>query len=42
VAAEKSTEVPANEALMYYKGDDVTVSIDGTWLTQGYSSLHGA
>ncbi|CAF3909436.1 unnamed protein product [Rotaria sp. Silwood1] len=31
--AEKSTEVAANEARMYYKGDDVTVSIDGTWLT---------
>ncbi|CAF1106956.1 unnamed protein product [Rotaria sordida] len=39
--AEKSTEVAANEARAYYKGDDVTVSIDGTWLTQGYSSLHG-
>ncbi len=39
--AEKSTQVAANEARTYYKGDDVTVSIDGTWLTQGYSSLHG-
>jgi len=41
VVAQKSTEVAANEARTYYKGDDVTVSIDGTWLTQGYSSLHG-
>jgi hypothetical protein len=41
VEAEKSTEVAANEARTYYKGDNVTVSIDGTWLTQGYSSLHG-
>jgi hypothetical protein len=39
--AAKSTAVAANEARAYYKGDDVTVSIDGTWLTQGYSSLHG-
>lgn len=39
--AEKSTEVAANEACTYYKGNDVTVSVDGTWLTQGYSSLHG-
>ncbi|CAF0855477.1 unnamed protein product [Adineta steineri] len=34
-------EVAANEARTYCKGNDVTVSIDGTWLTQGYSSLHG-
>lgn len=40
-AAEKSTQVAADEARKYYKGDDVTVSIDGTWLTQGFSSLHG-
>ena len=39
--AQKSTEVAANEARMHFKGNDVTVSIDGTWLTQGFSSLHG-
>jgi hypothetical protein len=41
VVADESTEVAANETRTYYKGNDVTVSIDGTWLTQGYSSLHG-
>jgi hypothetical protein len=41
VVAEKSTEIAANEARAYYKRDDVTVSIDGSWLTQGYSSIHG-
>ena len=39
--AEKSTEIVANEARIHFQGDDVTVSIDGTWLTQGFSSLHG-
>ena len=39
--AEKSTTVAANEAKIHFQGDDVTVSIDGTWLTQGFSSLHG-
>ncbi len=40
-AAEKSIEVAANEARLYHKSDDLGVSIDGTWLTQGFSSLHG-
>jgi hypothetical protein len=40
-AAGKSIEVAANEARLYHKGDDIGVSIDGTWLTQGFSSLHG-
>lgn len=39
--AEKSTAVAADEARSYFQGDDITVSIDGTWLTQGFSSLHG-
>jgi hypothetical protein len=40
-AALKSTEVAAEEARLYHKGDDIGVSIDGTWLTKGFSSLHG-
>jgi hypothetical protein len=40
-AAEKSTQVAADEAKVHFRGDDITVSIDGTWLTQGFSSLHG-
>ena len=39
--ADKSKEIAADESRMYCKGDDITVTIDGTWLTQGYSSLHG-
>jgi len=39
--AEKSTAVAADEARAHFQGDDITVSIDGTWLTQGFSSLHG-
>ena len=41
VLAEKSKEVAANEVRNYYHSDDVAVSIDGTWMTQGHSSLHG-
>lgn len=39
--AEKSTEIAAEEARAHFRSDDITVSIDGTWLTQGFSSLHG-
>ena len=39
--AEKSTEVAAEEARTHFRTDDITVSIDGTWLTQGFSSFHG-
>ncbi|CAF3333513.1 unnamed protein product [Rotaria sp. Silwood2] len=38
--AEKSKETAADEARKYYNSNDITVSIDGTWLTQGFSSLH--
>jgi len=40
-ATGKSMEVAADEARLYYNSDDISVSIDGTWLTQGFSSLHG-
>lgn len=39
--AQKSMSIAADEARKHFEGDDVTVSIDGTWLTQGFSSLHG-
>lgn len=39
--AEKSMKVAAEEARTHFRSDDITVSIDGTWLTQGFSSLHG-
>ena len=39
--AEKSMKVAADEARSYHNSDDISVSIDGTWLTQGFSSLHG-
>ena len=39
--AEKSTKVAAEEARAHFQSNDITVSIDGTWLTQGFSSLHG-
>ncbi|CAF1389756.1 unnamed protein product [Didymodactylos carnosus] len=29
------------EAGAYFQSDDICVSVDGTWLTQGLSSLHG-
>lgn len=41
IAAEKSTEVAAEEARAFHQGEDITVSIDGTWLTEGFTSLHG-
>ncbi|CAF3706158.1 unnamed protein product [Adineta steineri] len=34
-------EVATNEARTCCKDNDVNVSIDGTWLTQDYSSLYG-
>lgn len=40
-AAEKSMKVAADEARLYHKSDDICISIDGSWLTQGFSSLHG-
>lgn len=39
--AKKSMKIAADEARNHFQGDDVTVSVDGTWLTQGFSSLHG-
>jgi len=39
--AEQSMKIAADEARLYYNSDDITVSIDGTWLTPGFSSLHG-
>ena len=39
--AEKSMKVAAEEARAHFQSDDIIVSIDGTWLTQGFSSLHG-
>lgn len=39
--SEKSTKVAAEEARAHFQSDDITVSVDGTWLTQGFSSLHG-
>lgn len=39
--AENSTKVAAEEARAHFQSNDITVSIDGTWLTQGFSSLHG-
>ena len=39
--AEKSMEIAADEARRYRNSNDISVSIDGTWLTQGFSSLHG-
>ena len=40
-AAKKSMEVAADEARSYHGSNDIGVSIDGSWLTQGFSSLHG-
>ncbi|UJR18671.1 hypothetical protein I4U23_005579 [Adineta vaga] len=34
-------KVAANETRIHFQDDDVTVSIDSTWLTQEFSSLHG-
>jgi hypothetical protein len=39
--AEQSMKVAGDEARLYHHSDDITVSVDGTWLTQGFSSLHG-
>jgi hypothetical protein len=39
--AKVSMGVAAEEARLYHNSDDISISIDGTWLTQGFTSLHG-
>ncbi|CAF1584782.1 unnamed protein product, partial [Didymodactylos carnosus] len=40
-AADKSMSTAANEARSHFSSNDTSVSVDGTWMTQGFSSLHG-
>ncbi|CAF1611253.1 unnamed protein product, partial [Didymodactylos carnosus] len=37
----KSMQDGAQEACTHFQSKDICVSVDGTWLTQGFSSLHG-
>ncbi|CAF0865730.1 unnamed protein product [Didymodactylos carnosus] len=39
--ADKSMSTAANEARSHFSGNDISVSVDGTWMTQGFSSLYG-
>ncbi|CAF1456987.1 unnamed protein product, partial [Didymodactylos carnosus] len=40
-AADKSMSTAANEVRSHFSSNDISVSLDGTWMTQGFSSLHG-